>query len=59
MAKKVLQANTKYHCRDCTHSHSWYGSDWKGEVFMCRCHKSEWAKLLSSIQCKHFELKNG
>ena len=53
MAKKS-ETSPGYRCRDCKHSHSWYGENYKGEVFMCKCEKSEWSKILSQPACKDF-----
>lgn len=58
MAKKAAQAKPRFTCRDCKNSFDWYGKDYKGDVFMCKCAKSQWSKLLSMPQCEHFELNN-
>ena len=47
----------KYTCRECVHSYDWHGVNYKGEVFMCLCRISGYARLLSSKQCENFKLK--
>lgn len=57
MAKKQVKAKAQYCYRDCKNSYDWHEKNVDGEFFMCRCKLSQWSKLLSSPQCKDFELK--
>ncbi len=48
----------QYFCKDCAFAYGFHGSNYKGEVFICYCKKSEHTKLMSKKACGEFKLKS-